>query len=278
MFLLNGKPVHCVNDTPHTSWLLKNGAKLVTKFDTIKNPKRYKDAIFVIRGIKHRKIIQSLIENEIDYYYIDTGYFGNDIRKVWHRVVPNSLHHHKLIQRPSDRLDLILKYISDNYNYGKKDVIKKWKKTGNNILLCPPSAKSMKFYKKDLKTWTKETISTLEKYTDRSIVLREKPPSRTIRINTNTMSDALNNDIFALVTYNSIAAVEAVMHGIPAFTLCENAAMPVSCATLKRINKPFYPSLEERWNWLNNLSYGQFSMNELTEGDAWRIINEDRRA
>lgn len=192
--------------------------------------------------------------------------------------MPNALHHSKIIQRPSDRLEMMIDFIKKNYNYTEKDIIKKWKKTGNKILVCPPSGKSMKFYKQDPNTWVRETTRLLKKLTDKEIVLRQKPKSRTDRIRTNTIYDAFNDDVFALVTYNSIVAVESVMYGIPAFTLCENAAMPVSSKTLKTIENPFYPDSETRWNWLNNLSYGQYSMGELVDGSAWRIINEDRRA
>lgn len=75
MFLLNNKEVRCVDKSAHTEWLLKNGAKLTSKSDVIKNTKSYEDKVFVIRGIKHRKIIQALSENNIDFYYIDTGYY-----------------------------------------------------------------------------------------------------------------------------------------------------------------------------------------------------------
>jgi hypothetical protein len=214
----------------------------------------------IVRGLAKRKLIARAIAEGRDYYYIDTGYFGNRKRKVWHRVVKNNVQHDKIITRRPDRFD----------NLGIS--MKQWKKDGRKILLCPPSKKSMVFYGENLEDWMKNIMKTIKKHTDRPIEIRYKPRIRHERINSNTIEAALMDDVFCLVTYNSITATEAVFNGIPAFTLAPNAASPVCLQDLSRINNPIYP---DRQMWVNHLAYGQFTEEEMLNGAAWKILNRD---
>jgi hypothetical protein len=88
------------------------------------------------------------------------------------------------------------------------------------------------------------------------------------------MEEALDNDVHCLVTYNSVAAVEAVMLGKPAIALGPNAAGVVCSNTLAEIENPYIPSQDERDAWLRHLSYCQFTFTEMSDGTAWRILNE----
>ena len=45
----------------------------------------------VFRGLGKSPHIHECIKQNIDYMYIDTGYFGNDRTKKWHRVAYNNL-------------------------------------------------------------------------------------------------------------------------------------------------------------------------------------------
>ena len=72
----------------------------------------------------------------------------------------------------------------------------------------------MEVWGENLDAWIDRTVKELKNYTDREIIIRRKP-SRTDRISTNTIQDALADDVHCLVTYNSIAACEAPMEGKP---------------------------------------------------------------
>jgi hypothetical protein len=113
----------------------------------------------------------------------------------------------------------------------------------------------------------------LRKHTDREIVFREKA-TRGERTN-DTIYDALDDDIYALVTYNSIAAVEAIQYGIPAFALAPTAADPVGNKDLKNIEKPNMPDEDIIQKWLHNIAYSQFSLDEIITGQAWRMVLEN---
>jgi hypothetical protein len=241
-----------------------------------------KNGVILTRGLKHGKVMDLAREYDIDYFYIETGYFGNltsyyisdtnNLKgKLFHRITKNELQLDKIIPRSSDRLELVDALIKKRYGVPMSKLIRPWKKSGNTILICPPSKKTANYFKIDEEVWLKKTIKKLEKRTDKKIRVRFKPYSRSERLATNTIQDDFDNDVFALVTYNSIAAVEAVIHGVPVFTLAPNAAAPMGLQTLDLINEPIYP---DRSMWLRHLAWGQFTGIEVKNGTAWKVLND----
>ena len=216
----------------------------------------------VIRGIAKRKQIHTCWETKRDFYYIDTGYFGNGKRKLYHRITKNHLQNiYPIINRPRDRL------MATGYKPCKF-------KRGSDILICPPSAKVMKFYDLDLDQWMEETLLELKKHTDRNIVIRLKQ-SREVRMHTDTLEDALSKDVHCLITFNSIAATEALLLGKPAITLGPNAAHFLCKHSLADVEDLYTPTLDEVEEWAANLAYSQFTELEMRNGYAWSILNEN---
>jgi hypothetical protein len=79
--------------------------------------------------------------------------------------------------------------------------------------------------------------------------------------------------VFALVTFNSVAAIESVFAGIPAFTLAPtNAASPVCLQDLSQIESPYYADSDKLYAWACHLAYGQFHIDELESGQAQRML------
>lgn len=224
----------------------------------------------VIRGILKKKLIKQCWQDGRDFFYIDTGYFGNERTstnpngwKYWHRIVKNDLQHGKIVARPDDRFRKFNKTINS------------WKKSGRKILIAAPDEKPCKFYGINREQWLKETVETIKKYTDRPVEIRERAKNRIDRIKHSTLHEALDDDVFALVTYNSVAATESVFYGIPAFTLAPtNAASPVSSQDLSQIDSPYYPDADKVYQWACHLAYGQFHVSEMKDGSAWRILND----
>jgi hypothetical protein len=224
----------------------------------------------VLRGILKKRIIKNCWKNGRDFYYVDTGYFGNEVTlsnpngwKYWHRIVKNNLQHGEIVARPDDRFK----------HFNKK--FKPWKKDGTKILIAKPDEKPCKFYGVDLEQWVTDTVNTIKQHTDRPVVIRERAPQRVDRITTNTLQEALDDDIFALVTFNSVAAVESIFHGIPAFTLApSNAASPVALQDLSKINEPYYPDKDKLYAWGCHLAYGQFHISELRNGKAKAMLED----
>jgi hypothetical protein len=230
-----------------------------------------KSNITVIRGIvKKRRVIECKNNNQ-DFFYMDTGYFGNFIcqgnpsgKKKWQRIVKNELQKTVIHKCPSDRWESLVK--QDNRLKWKG-----WKKGGRNILLILPNPKSCVFFDIDYNTWYKNTISEIKKNTDRPIVERIKG-SRGNR-NTYTIYDALNDDTFAVVAFNSIAAIESIAYGIPSFVSVPCAAYPLANKDLSSIENPFMPDEEIVQQHCRSLAYGQFTREEIDNGTAWKILN-----
>ena len=222
----------------------------------------------ILRGILKKKIIHRCWKDGRTFYYIDSGYFGNERTlsnpsgwKYWHRIVKNDLQHGKIIARPDDRFK----------SFNKK--FQRWKKNGRKILIAAPDDKPCRFYGITKDEWITQTVNTIKQYTDRPIEIRERAPKRIDRTVTDTLQQALDNDVFALVTFNSVAAIESIFHGIPAFTTAPaNAASPVALQDLSQIETPYYADQDKLYAWGCHLAYGQFHNSELKNGKAMEII------
>jgi lipopolysaccharide biosynthesis glycosyltransferase len=220
----------------------------------------------VIRGLGggSQKAIKHCWDNQREFYAIDTGYLQpvGSTKKMYHRVTKNGLQYTgPIIERPFDRLsDLKFQY--------------KRMTTGRKILICPPSEKVMSLWgQPDPETWTKQVIEELKKYTDRPIEVRLKP-SRSERVTNKTIEQALADDVYCLITYNSIAATEALLNGKPAIALGPNAATALCNDDLSQIENLKKPDKDRIMAFVAHLSYCQFTQKELQNGYAWKIVNE----
>lgn len=229
-----------------------------------------KDPI-VMRGILKKKIIQQCWREQRDFYFIDTGYLGNQKSpvnpmgwKYYHRIVKNDLQYEgDIIPRPNDRFKQLAIPISD------------WKKGGRKVLIAAPDEKPMRFYGLDREQWLEETIETIKKYTDRPIVVRDRVKSRLDRVIHNTLKEALDDDVHCLVTFNSNSATESVLNGIPAFILApSHAASPVTLRDLSKIENPYYADKDKVYAWACHLAYLQYHNNELKDGSAKRMLEQ----
>ena len=215
----------------------------------------------VIRGLKNRKALKYCKENGKDFYYIDTGYFGNKKHKIYHRITKNNLQYiGPIIDRPPDRLEMT-------------KVEPEPMSEGSDVLLVLPSIKVMTFFNIDLDDWIRQTVKELKRYTDRKIITRLKPARRK-RISTDSLESALRKDIHCVVTFNSIAAVEALICGKPAITLGPNAAEQLCSKKISEVENIKRPSIDDVYKFLKHLSYQQFTWKEMKSGYAWEVLNE----
>jgi hypothetical protein len=214
-----------------------------------------------IRGMKFTEAVRECFKNNRTFYYIDNGYIGNTgEKKIYFRIIKNQVHDIRpIIDRPWDRLE-------------KCGVKLKRFTPGSKILLAPPSEKSFKLWNTTPEAWIESTVAELKNYTDRPIEVRYKRP-RGIRMKEDTIEEALAGDIHCLITYNSVAACEAIILGKPAITLGPNAAGVLCRHNLGDIENLLIPTDEQRYAWLRHLSYSQFTFAEIANGYAWEILN-----
>ena len=213
----------------------------------------------ILRGITKRKEMNACRAAGRDFYYIDTGYFGNGKKKTYHRVTRNDVQNFgPIIDRPRDRL------AATGFQPCKF-------KRGSKILLAPPSQKLLNLYDIDLEQWLTNVLAEIHARTDREVVVRRKP-GRTARTSDDSMVHALNQDVHCLITFSSIAAGEALLNGKPAITLGPNAAAALCSQTLDAINDPYIPTLDEVEAWAAHMAYCQFTELEMRNGTAWGIL------
>ena len=229
-------------------------------------------APFLVRGLGKQKIIKECIARGKDFYFMDTGYLGNNPsprnpngKKTYHRIVKNALQNLHMPDR------------DENPNaFGGE----RWKQLGiqfkdpvpgRKVLIVPPSEKVMKYFEEDLDQWIQNTILEIKKHTNRPIEVRKKP-SREARVSSSTMEQALEEDVHCMVTYNSIAALEAMVYGKPAIVLGPNCAQDIAENSLHRIEFVKHPGRKTLTFLCRYLSNNQFTYEEMLNGYAWRTL------
>ena len=202
---------------------------------------------------------------------MDHGYFTNAHDSPhWLRITKNKHCQNILQDRPSDR-----------YEKNFKQDIKQWKKNGAKILVLPPTNAIANFF--SVENWLDNTLTTLRANTDREIVVREKPYNPTVAIDhvgatvkiekpTKDQGRINWSDYYAMVTYNSNTMIASLTEGVPVFCDPFNcAAAPISETDFTKIETPKYG---DRVALFSSLAYNNFTMQEMSDGTAWRILDE----
>ena len=237
-----------------------------TNIDEITKP-------MVVRGVTSKSEIIECQKNNRDFYYIDTGYVGNfpsvvnrSGKKWWHRIVKNDLQHVDSIDVPSDRWKNL---VSQDPRIDWAG----WKPYNQKILLVLPNPKACRYYDIDCDQWILETTEKIKTYSNLPIEIRVKG-ARSERNHGYSIYDAFNSGVYATVSFNSIASLESVLYGIPAFVSVPCAASPLVSTDLSTLANPFKPELDVIKKQCYTLAYGQYTQNEILNGTAWKIINE----
>lgn len=227
----------------------------------------------VVRGVTSKSEIIYCKKNHRDFYYIDTGYLGNfpsvgniSGKKLWHRVVKNDLQHSVPQNMPSDRWQRLVKQDPRLQWSG-------WKNYNKKILLVLPNPKACRYYDIDCEQWIKEATEKIKIYSDLPIEVRVKG-SRSERNHGYSIYSAFDSGVYATVSFNSIASLESVLYGIPAFVSVPCAASPLASTDLSMLKNLYRPSLETIMKQCHTLAYGQFTQEEIADGTAWKILNQ----
>ena len=206
-----------------------------------------------------------------DFFFIDHGYFTNAHDSPhWLRITKNKHCQNMLVDVPKDRYE----------KYFKQD-IKPWNKDGRKILVLPPTNAIANFF--GVENWLSETLNILKNHTDRKIDVREKPYNPTIATDhvgatvkidrpTKRQGQIIWKDYFATVTYNSNTMVASLANGVPVFCdTINSAAAPISETDFSKIETPKYG---DRIALFGSLAYNNWSLAEMADGTAWRMLSE----
>ena len=182
---------------------------------------------------------------------IEPNLLNNDIIDLVSECEKILPHFHIPLQSGSDKILRLMKrrYMRNVYekrfDYIKsmcndKDTInqmtlKDWKKDGQYIIVIPPSELTANWYDMQVEPWIENITSELKKHTDRPIKVRYKFANRIHgRRNATPLSVELQN-CFAMVSWHSMAACEALIAGVPSFTSEHSPANRVSYLSLIHI-------------------------------------------
>lgn len=207
----------------------------------------------------------------LDHAYLERGYNTGNPSNEWFRITDSDFLWNKMEHRTAERY---------NDFFVPKYLLKPWRTTGQNILVLPPSEATKYIFPKT-KLWLDHTLRVIKKYTDKPVVVREKPTQHIISpsnqiikplkfTHTNTIEQELEN-AWAVVTYNSAVTVQATIEGIPVICDQNNAAAPIT-NQLHNIDKPVFVDREP---WLHQLVYHQFRTIEMMNGAVWQMLIPD---
>jgi len=192
-----------------------------------------------------------------NFWYIDHGYFKSSKRTVSHnrvflnsldgyfRIVFNNFWHIGIGNCPDDRFKKL------NISFKKKNI------KGEHIILSEPTVDAINYYK--LENWTKKTISLIKNYSDRKIIIHNKFSKMPL--------ENLLKNAWAFVSDHSNAGLLAMTSGVPAFYTNKYLN---KLGNIKNIENGFI-----NYEIFNNLAYGQWTLNEMRNGEAWNFLKQN---
>lgn len=229
---------------------------------------------------------------------------GNSKLTKWHRLAWNSYFYNTGTYPkncPSDRWEIMQKDFDLQ--------IKPWDDNGDYVLLClqkiGDSSLNHLYKKYNTDTawqaytlWLKDTLDEIRRNTDRKIVIRPHPNNMRPQVRyfselaskyTNVVmssnfeyngsvtmapSGGLKKDILdskCVIVFSSLTAVESIFNGKPTYTLDPSSvASPIARSNLHHIETAWQPV--DRQQWLNDMSYAQWTGEEIQRGDPWPTL------
>lgn len=200
-------------------------------------------------------------------WYMDHGYFGKRSERLgseYWRITKNKIIHSGDGDHSWDRFN--------KFDFKLKD----WRKNGKFIIVIPPSPAFEKGL--GMNNWLVSTLTTLKKNTDRPIVICKKTKYSNFSLSPDVYkiseieqefrnmkyTEAIK-DAWVVVTFHSNAANLALIDGVPVIQNCE--AHPIG--TLENIESPILDR-----EFLKNLAYNQWTLEEMRSGQAWEELNQ----
>lgn len=198
-----------------------------------------------LRGAKE------LLAKSKHYYRMDHAYVG---RLDFYRMTRGDFQPSRIVERPADRWD----FLKARFKLKSRD----WQK-GRHVLVTLSDQRTYDFF--GLGKWGDFIKAEIQKHTDRPVVLRSRSEAR-------PLAEQLK-DAWCLVTYASNTVIDALLAGVPVFTLGPSIARPVGLSDVSRIESPHYP--ENREEFFRFMAYCQFTNHEFASGFARKTADEN---
>jgi len=200
------------------------------------------------------KSLTSIIKSgDRDWYYGDHSYFHAG-RKQWYRITKNAFQHSGAGTPDFAKLKM---FYQD---------VKPFKKTGRSILICLHSDSFHERMGAPMPDYLNALTKKIRLYSDRPILVRTKRSPIHFELQLRKS--------WAVVTHSSMCALQALMNGVPAFTTADSALSSLTLHDPINIERPLYPDVAARWQIAGVLAANQWTMQEISTGQAWRKLNE----
>lgn len=191
----------------------------------------------------------------MDYYEVDRGYINPGHFDGYYRISKNGMQA-KYIDKDlsSDRLDK-LKFKREN-----------WYNPKGKIIVCPPSDYVENYYSVDADKWLHNVQN----------ILKQSEHKYKIRLKSDTT--ALDHDLQdakCIITFNSNIAIDAIIKGIPTFTSTHSILHGWNPGLLTHIQENTLEEVSDSQvdKLLRFISYNQFTLEEIRNGTAWRLLH-----
>lgn len=201
---------------------------------------------------------QQVLDVGRPWYYIDNAYFDR-CRAHHFRVARNGLQPNTLPAPDFARLK------------AAGVTVRPWRRAGRHVLVVCQSdwyMRGVAGWPGGGEAWLNAVLARLKALTDRPVQVR--PWSDKFRPDF-LFSDQLRG-AHAVVAHTSAAAVEALLAGVPAFLTGPCVASPMADHDLGNIEDPRLP--DGRDEWAACLAAGQWTLDEMRAGHAWRAMAE----
>lgn len=212
----------------------------------------------ILRGCGELIALARLMKH--DYWHIDNGYVKQSDHDAqtgprfdgYYRITKNGFQNTGIEDRPPDR-----------WNETRVNITNLWNKNGKDILVIPPSKFVAQYQRIDPRIWLTQIDAEIKKRTDRPIRIKAfKGGLKEILPTTH-----------CIVTHESMAALHAVIGGVPAIALGEHCLGNLSWRW-EDLEYPHYFDRGQVNRLCNWLAYQQFTLDEIRSGKAWGMLNE----
>lgn len=205
--------------------------------------------------------------------FIDLGYWAREGQEGSHKITVNSRHPTSYFQRKAH----------EPTRFGRLGIsIKPWQTNGRSVMVVGMSAKAALAQGFQPEEWERQTIAALRTITKRPIIYRPKPNwagaqpidgAEFQRGNPQgTDVHTKLQDVFCVVTHHSNVAVDALLMGVPVFSI-EGIASVLSTKSLEKVETPMRPEGREQWAY--DAAYTQWNVSEMRAGVPWRHLKEE---
>lgn len=270
--------------------------KFNVDFSYEEGPEKKVDVAIVYGGVRPantkgvQEVRKSIVEGSRLTIINETPLLGRTISKCfnWHRVGINS-HLYGSGDFNAKNMDdsRLIKYKEE-----WKIKAKPWNKTGKNIVLALQLPGDSSLRKQDMSEWAVNVLEKLLKTTDKNIRVRTHPAFNdndhcqlielykyVARLGSDRIKFSYGNavpwdddleDCYCVIAYSSGLSIDAIDNGIPVIAMDQaNFAYDISSHYIEDINDLKFADNKEKAAWYNEMSFSQWSTQEIQEGTVW---------